>query len=104
MLFSRAVITNGTGREVVDVGTLYRSGRGPRTRQSPHDLMELLLTAICAVLSGADSGAGMALWRRTKLSWLRQFLPFANGPLCQNRPAGHAATGTGLRDGLAQPG
>jgi predicted transposase YbfD/YdcC len=51
----------------------------PRTRQSPHDLMELLLTAICAVLSGADSWAGVALWGRAKLSWLRQFLPFANG-------------------------
>jgi hypothetical protein len=29
----------------------------PRTRRSPHDLMEkLLLTAICAVWSGADHG------------------------------------------------
>lgn len=51
----------------------------PRTRQSPHSLMELLLTAICAVLSGADSWAGVAFWGRAKLSWLRQFLPFANG-------------------------
>ena len=51
----------------------------PRTRQSPHDLMELLLTAICAVLSGADGWAGVALWGRAKLAWLQQFLPFANG-------------------------
>jgi predicted transposase YbfD/YdcC len=51
----------------------------PRTRQSPHSLMELLLTAICAVLSGADSWAGVAFWGQAKLSWLRQFLPFANG-------------------------
>ena len=51
----------------------------PRTRQSPHSLMELLLTAICAVLSGADSWAGVAFWGQAKLSWLRQFLPFVNG-------------------------
>ena len=51
----------------------------PRSRQSPHGLMELLLTAVCAVLSGADGWAGVALWGRAKLPWLRQFLPFANG-------------------------
>ena len=51
----------------------------PRSRQSPHGLMELLLTAICAVLSGADGWAGVALWGSAKLPWLRQFLPFANG-------------------------
>ncbi len=51
----------------------------PRSRESPHRLMELLFTAICAVLCGADSWTGVALWGRAKLSWLRQFLPFENG-------------------------
>lgn len=51
----------------------------PRSRQSPHSLMELLLTAICGVLCGADSWTGVALWGQARLSWLRQFLPFANG-------------------------
>src|SRR5512136_851710 len=51
----------------------------PRTRRSPHGLMELLLTAISAVLSGADGWAGVALWGRAKLDWLRRFLPFTNG-------------------------
>jgi len=51
----------------------------PRSRQSRHSLMELLLTAICAVLCGADGWAGVALWGRAKLSWLRQFFPFENG-------------------------
>ena len=51
----------------------------PRSRQSPHSLMELLLTAICGVLCGADSWTGVALWGQAKLSWLRQFLPFAKG-------------------------
>ena len=51
----------------------------PRSRRSPHDLEELLLTAICAVLSGADTWAAVALWGRAKLDWLRRFLPFENG-------------------------
>lgn len=51
----------------------------PRSRQSPHDLRELLLVALCAVLSGADGWAGVAVWGRAKLPWLRQFLPFENG-------------------------
>lgn len=51
----------------------------PRSRRSPHGLMELLLTAICAVLSGADTWTAVVLWGRAKLDWLRQFLPFENG-------------------------
>jgi predicted transposase YbfD/YdcC len=51
----------------------------PRTRRSPHGLLELLLTAICAVLSGADTWVAVALWGRAKLAWLRQCLPFAHG-------------------------
>jgi len=35
--------------------------------------------ALCAVLSGADGWAGVAMWGRAKLPWLRQFLPFKNG-------------------------
>jgi predicted transposase YbfD/YdcC len=51
----------------------------PRTREPLHRLDELLLVAICGILSGADGWAGVALWGRTKLPWLRQFLPFENG-------------------------
>jgi predicted transposase YbfD/YdcC len=51
----------------------------PRSRQSPHALDELLLTAVCAVLSGADTWTAVALWGRAKLGWLRRFLPFENG-------------------------
>ena len=51
----------------------------PRTRQCPHALDELLLTAISAILSGADTWVSVALWGQAKLHWLRQFLPFANG-------------------------
>ena len=51
----------------------------PRTRACPHALDELLLTAISAILSGADTWVSVAEWGRAKGDWLRQFLPFANG-------------------------
>jgi predicted transposase YbfD/YdcC len=49
---------------------------GPALR---HDLVELLVVAICAVLSGAENCADMALWGRQKLAWLRGFLKLAHG-------------------------
>ena len=51
----------------------------PRSRRSPHGLLELLLTAIGAIISGADNWVAVTVWGRAKLDWLRQFLPFENG-------------------------
>ena len=51
----------------------------PRTRESSHRLEEILLVAICGILSGADGWVGVALCGKAKLPWLRQFLPFENG-------------------------
>jgi predicted transposase YbfD/YdcC len=69
----------GSGEGSVALLDHFAEVEDPRTRRSPHGLMELLLTAICAVLSGADNWAAVALWGRAKLDWLRQFLPFAHG-------------------------
>jgi len=57
----------------------FESLEDPHSRQSPHALDELLLTAVCAVLSGADGWAALALWGQAKLGRLRRFLPFENG-------------------------
>lgn len=51
----------------------------PRSRECEHKLEELLLVAICAVISGAESWTSVSEWGRLKLDWLRQHLPFANG-------------------------
>jgi predicted transposase YbfD/YdcC len=51
----------------------------PRTRNCPHRLDELLLVALCANTSGADSWMSVVDWGRMKLDWLRRFLPFDNG-------------------------
>ncbi|MDD5413114.1 MAG: transposase family protein [Methylobacter sp.] len=37
-----------------------------------HNLMELLLVAICAVLSGTDGCATVVIWGQAKQLWLRQ--------------------------------
>lgn len=51
----------------------------PRGRQCEHKLDELLLVAICAVISGAEGWTSVAEWGQLKLDWLRQYLPFTNG-------------------------
>lgn len=51
----------------------------PRSRSCAHRLDELLLVALCAITSGADSWVTVVDWGRMKLDWLRRWLPFANG-------------------------
>lgn len=53
--------------------------KDPRARQCPYRLDELLLAAICAVISGAETWTSVVDWSEEKLDWLRQYLPFANG-------------------------
>lgn len=51
----------------------------PRTRACPHPWDELMLTALCGVLSGADGWVSVVEWATLNLPWLRGYLPFANG-------------------------
>jgi hypothetical protein len=44
-----------------------------------HDFREILVIAVCAMLSDADSFEVIALWRRLKTDWLRRFLVLKNG-------------------------
>lgn len=44
-----------------------------------HDLVELLVVAVNAVLVGADTFVEIELWAKEKLDWLRQYLCLANG-------------------------
>ena len=44
-----------------------------------HDLVELLVVAVNAVLVGADTFVEIELWAREKLDWLRGYLCLANG-------------------------
>jgi predicted transposase YbfD/YdcC len=53
--------------------------KDPRSRSCAHPLDELLLVALCAITSGADSWVSVVKWAVLKVDWLRRFLPFANG-------------------------
>jgi predicted transposase YbfD/YdcC len=44
-----------------------------------HDFREILVIAVCAMLSDADSFEDMALWGRLKADWLRRFLVLRHG-------------------------
>ena len=48
-----------------------------RTRR--HSLLDIIVLAICAVVSGADDWVGVADFGQAKLSWLRQYLALPNG-------------------------
>jgi hypothetical protein len=44
-----------------------------------HDLVELLVVAVNAVLVGADTFVEIELWAKEKLDWLRRFLRLVHG-------------------------
>lgn len=51
----------------------------PRRRKVVYPLMNIVVMALCAVLSGADDFTGIADWARTKRSWLSRFLDMSSG-------------------------
>lgn len=69
-------MTAERGNKVLDA---FEDLQDPRGRECPYSLDELLLVALCAITSGAEGWVCVAEWGRTKLDWLRQFLPFSNG-------------------------
>jgi hypothetical protein len=44
-----------------------------------HDLVELLVVAVNAVLVGADTFVEIELWAKEKIEWLRKYLRLVNG-------------------------
>ena len=50
-----------------------------QARKVEHDLVELLVVAVNAVLVGADTFVEIELWANEKLDWLRQYLKLENG-------------------------
>lgn len=51
-----------------------RSASGKR-----HDLMDIIATAICAVICGAEGWADVELFGKSKKDWLTRFLKLSNG-------------------------
>lgn len=57
----------------------FTSLHDPRVeRNKLYPLTEILLLAVCAMISGAEGWKAMEEFGKEKLDWLRQFAPFAN--------------------------
>jgi hypothetical protein len=52
----------------------------PRTGSAKrHDLREMILIALCAVMCGADSGVDVAEWGEDHEDWLKEYLELKHG-------------------------
>lgn len=47
--------------------------------RSKHDLVEMLVVAVCGVLCGIDDFVGIEAWADERIDWLRGFLKLENG-------------------------
>ena len=62
---------------VVDVFVGIRDPR--QAKKVEHDLMELLVIAVCGVLAGADGFVEIEEWAKEKHDWFRQYLRLEHG-------------------------
>lgn len=51
----------------------------PRHHNIRHSLHDMLLIALCGIISGADSWTQIAEYGRSKIEWFKQFLELPNG-------------------------
>jgi len=47
--------------------------------RSTHDLVEMLVVAVCAMLCGADNFVEIHMWAEERLDWLRRFMKLEHG-------------------------
>lgn len=52
----------------------------PRVQgRSKHDLVEILVITVCAMVCGIEDFVGVEVWAKARIDWLRRFLPLENG-------------------------
>jgi predicted transposase YbfD/YdcC len=71
-------MTPVSGTNLIDALAALDDPRRP-SNGTLHDFQEILVIAICAMLSDADNFEDIALWGRLKEDWLRRFLTLKNG-------------------------
>jgi predicted transposase YbfD/YdcC len=65
---------------VESIGSYFQSLSDPRhTRNRKHLLVDVVVIAICAMVSGSDGPTAIHRWAANRLDWLEGFLPLANG-------------------------
>jgi len=64
----------------VQLAEVFVGLRDPRqAKKVEHDLVEMLVVAVCAVLVGADDFVEIEEWANEKVDWLRQYLTLEIG-------------------------
>ena len=67
----------------VSPGTLFSQYfeciKVPRHHNIRHHLYDMLMIALCAAISGADSWTQVAEYGRSKIDWFKEFLELPNG-------------------------
>ena len=48
-------------------------------RTKRHELLEIIVISICAVICGADAWTEVELWGKAKFNWLKKFLVLEYG-------------------------
>jgi predicted transposase YbfD/YdcC len=69
-------------REAGVAGLIERFSNLPDPRvegRTDHDLLDIIVLALCAVMSGAEGWDDIEDWGREREIWLRQYLPLRNG-------------------------
>lgn len=62
------------------IADVFVGMRDPRqAKKVEHDLVELLVVAVCGVLAGADDFVEIEEWGKEKLVWFRQYLKLEKG-------------------------
>ncbi|CAN7153577.1 ISAs1 family transposase [Caballeronia sp. LjRoot34] len=65
--------------EALSIEDAFGDLKDPRRRTPAHDLSGMLMVAVCAILSGADSWVAIQTWGTEKLDWLRRYVPLEHG-------------------------
>src|SRR5206468_528959 len=70
----------GTSHMIQGLAACFTGLEDPReTSRCDHQLIDILVIAVCAVIAGAESWEDIALYGRSKQAWLKSFLALPNG-------------------------
>ena len=47
--------------------------------RTKHDLVEMLVVAVCGLVCGVDDFVGIEAWANERIDWLRRFVKLAHG-------------------------
>ncbi|WP_153112190.1 ISAs1 family transposase, partial [Propionivibrio limicola] len=69
-----------TANQRVSLTEVFSEIPDPRVAgRSKHDLVEMLVICVCALVCGIDDFVGIEAWANERIDWLRRFLKLENG-------------------------